>query len=361
MTPNTQLEDIDIEQLVAYEGYEYRLSSGSSGLQLNVKTCPHCGSDDWKVYFNADSGLGNCFRCDTKYNKFKFIKICRGYTDHAQVFKYVNSLGSCVRYKPRAVQTFTKVNKDWKLPLNTKITSVEDIPEYLKARNIDLKISERFDLRKCDAGFYTYKNHHDKQAAVDFSDRIIIPIRDIEGNLQTFQGRDTSGKADKKYLFPNMLPASGAFIYNAHYALENNYKKIILNEGAFDVFATTQALESDVTFNEYCALGTFGKHLGVDRYNTAAKDQLADLFRLRENGLEEVVFLWDGEAKAIIAAMQAALKLENYGFKNVKVGILPEGCDPAETTKEEVLKAIKEAKQVTKLSLSRYRMKNVTP
>lgn len=352
------LEDLDIEQLVSYEGYESKLSSGTSGLQLNVKTCPSCHDDNWKVYFNADSGLGNCFKCDTRFNKFKFIKACRGFTKNSDVYRYSEGLGDVCGYRPRTHVTYTRVNKDWKLPLNTAISKEEDINAYLRERGIDLKIAERFDLRNCEAGFYTYENHHGNKAAVDFSNRIVIPIRDIDGNLATFQGRDITGRADKKYLFPNMLPGTGAFIYNADYALKHNYKRVVLNEGVFDVYATTVALESDVTFAEYCACGTFGKHLGIDRYNTAATDQLKDLFRLRENGLEEIVMLWDGEPKALIAAMMTAQKLEAYGFDNVRVGVLPAGCDPAETTKEEVLKAIREAKKITPLSLVRYRMTN---
>ena len=349
---------MDMEQLVAFEGYEYKLTSGTSGLQINVKTCPNCHRDDWKVYFNAESGLGNCFGCETGYSKYKFVKISRGFTNAGDVFRYVNGLGDSVTYRPKVRSTYSKINKDWKFPANIAIKSVTDIPSYLTDRGIDLKIIERFDLRVCNAGFYTYENYTGKNASVDFSNRVIIPIRDIDGELVTFQGRDVTGTGEKKYLFPNLLPASGAYIYNADYALKNNFKRIVINEGVFDVFATTQALESDVTFGEYCAVGTFGKHLGIDRYGVAVTDQLKDLFRLRENGLDEVVILWDGERKARIAAMEAALKLSAYGFNNVKVGFLPEGCDPAETTKEEVLNAITEAVNVTPLSLAIYRINN---
>lgn len=350
------LDELDFEELVGSEGYEYKLSSGSSGLQIHIKTCPNCGSDDWKVYANADSGLGNCFKCNFTFNKLKFIKTAKGFLSNAETFKYLGNLGDTVRYRPKAKKIVSlKINKEWKLPLNRKILSVEDIPDYLKQRNIDLKLATRFDLRVCDYGFYTYQNIKGNTAAVDFSQRIMIPIKDIDGNYTTFQGRDITGNAPQKYLFPNMLPSAGSYIYNADYALKNNYKKIVLNEGAFDVYATTQALEGDVTFSEYCACGTFGKHLGIDRHGVAAKDQLGDLYRLRQNGLDEIVMLWDGENKAIIAAMETALELEELGF-NVKVGILPKDCDPAETTPEEVRRAIKEAQKVSKLSLIKYRI-----
>lgn len=357
---NINLDEIDIEQLISYEGYEYRLSSGNSGLQINVKTCPNCASDDWKVYFNFDNGLGNCFKCNLKFNKIKFVKYARNFPDYSAVFSYLRRMGDNVRYRPRTApvaSTKIVVNKDWNLPLNKKIEKEEEIPPYLKARFIDLKLIERFDLRICENGFYVYKNYNGKQAAVDFSRRVIIPIKDIMGNVVTFQGRDITGTSDKKYLFPNLMPASGSFIYNADYALENNFKKIVLNEGVFDVFATTQALESDIRFHDWCACGTFGKHFGIDRYNMAQTDQLKDLFRLRENGLAEVVILWDGEPAARLAAIEAALKLKDYGF-NVRVGFLPENKDPAEVSKEVVLDAILNSKTVSKLTLAKYRISN---
>lgn len=349
--------DIDPEVLLDSEGYNYRLSSGSSGLQLHIETCPHCRKDEWKVYANAETFLGNCFQCGFKFNMFTFILAARNLSK-ANTYKYLSDFATQNFFEPRQRKSFSpKINKDWVLPLNKKILSNEDIPEYLVKRNIDLKIATRFDLRVCENGFYIYENYHEKKIAVDFSSRILIPIVDIDGNQVTFQGRDYSGVSSKRYLFPNMLPSSGAFIYNADYALKNNFKKIILNEGAFDVYATTQAIESDVTFSDFCACGTWGKHLSVDLSGAIAKDQLSDLYRLKANGLEEIIILWDGEIKAIIAAMETAIKLGNLGFK-VKVGILPLNKDPAEVSREEVLKSLKEAQEVNELTLMKYRLLN---
>lgn len=349
------LDDFDMEQLVSYEGFEYKLSSGNSGLQINVKDCPHCGGSNWKVYLNAESGLGNCFRCDFKFNKYKFIKEARQIPNHSGVMKYFESISSFTKYKTRREIVYSKYNKDWKLPLNTKISSPELIPDYLKDRNIDLKICERFDLRYCDAGFYVYEDFFGKNRAIDFSKRVIIPVRDIAGNLITFQGRDITGKSDKKYLFPNRLAATGSCIYNAHYIIQNKIKKAVLCEGVFDVFATVQALESDVRFMDYGVAGTFGKHLSVNLPNSKSSDQLEDLIQMRNHGLEQVVILWDGEKEAVIAANKTALLLQNYGF-DVRVGILPENKDPAEVDKATVLKSIVESQRVSKLSSIRYKL-----
>lgn len=353
------LDEIDIEQLVAYEGFNYRLSNGNSGLQLNLQECPKCHCSDYKVYFNAETGFGNCFKCDAVYNKFSFVKAARRIGQNRDVFGYLSSIAGTVRAKPRVALKQSKVNLDWKLPLNKRIELDEDLPAYLVDRNIDAKISKRFNLRVCDVGFYQYTDFNEQTKFVDFSNRIIIPVIDIDGDLATFQGRDMTGKADKKYLFPNMLPGTARYIYNAHYCLKNKFKVGVLCEGAFDVFATTIALESDVGFKDYCALGTFGKHLSIGKKNRNVKDQLTDLMALKVGGVERFVLLWDGEAKAKLKAYETALLLKTYGL-DCKVGFLPTDCDPAECSSQEVLDAIDNAFNPTPLGLATYRLTNET-
>lgn len=351
------LDHLDTEQLVAYEGYEYRISHGSNGLQLNVKTCPACNRQDYKVYINADTGLGNCFGCSTTFNRFKFIKLSRGFSKASDVIRYANAISSTVSYKPKMPAIHYKLNLDWKLPLNKKIELEDDVIEYLQNRNIDAKICKRFDLRICEYGFYEYTDFFDRTKFVDFSRRIIIPVVDINGDLVTFQGRDYSNKSTKRYLFPNMLPGTGRYIYNAHYALKNKAKKVILNEGAFDVFATTRALESDLKYRSYVACGTFGKHLSISNNNTTTDDQLSDLMKLSQEGVDEFIIMWDGEVKAIQAAIEAALHLNAYGL-NCTVAKLTDDLDPAETQPEVLLEALDNRIKPTKFDLIRMRLMN---
>jgi DNA primase len=349
------LDDLDVEQLIAYEGYEYRIGNGKSGIQINVKTCPNCGRNDYKVYLNADSGLGNCFGCDFRYNRYKFIKAARGFTNHADIMRYIEGIGVTVSYKPKIHPDAYKLNTDWKLPLNKALLLEEDIPSYLRDRGIDAKICKRFDLRYCEHGFYKYQDFHEQTKFVDFSNRILIPVRDIEGNLVTFQGRDVLGTSEKKYLFPNMLPGTGRYIYNADYALKNKAKKVVLNEGVFDVFGMTKALESDVAFQDFTACGTFGKHLSIAANNVASSDQLSDLFKLWEEGVGEFIIMWDGEPKAIIAAIEAALSLMSFGLV-VSVAELKDGLDPGEANIDTLLLALRNRYLPNKLLLMRKRL-----
>lgn len=349
------LDELDVEQLVSYLGYEYRVSNGNSGPQLNLRTCPNCGRDEYKAYINSVTGLGNCFKCSVGLNRFKLIKLTLGLANKRDVFRYAESIRPSVSHKPKLHPDAYKLNNDWVLPTNKKIELEEDVPSYLKERNIDAKLCKRFDLRVCEAGFYKYKDFSGNSKFVDFSNRILLPVRDIDGQLVTFQGRDMTGESDKRYLFPNMLPGTARFIYNAHYALTSKARKVVLDEGCFDVFATTVALESDVRYKDFVACGTFGKHLSISADNVISDDQLTDLFRLREVGVDELILLWDGEADAIAAAMLAALNLEAFGFF-ATVARLDNDEDPAEAGTDKILSAIEHRRKPTKFDLLRMKL-----
>jgi DNA primase len=349
------LDEFDVEQLVSYLGYDYRVSNGNSGVQLNLKNCPACGRREYKVYINAENGLGNCFQCNVGLNRYKLVKLSLGLATHKDIMRYFGSVADTIRYKPKVSPEAYKLNEDWVLPLNKKIEEEADIPPYLVERNVNAKLCKRFDLRFCRYGFYKYKDFEDRNRFVDFSNRIILPVVDIEGELVTFQGRDVTGQSEKKYLFPNMLPGTGRYIYNSHYAFKNKAKKIVLSEGCFDVFATTEALESDVAYKDWSACGTFGKHLSIAANNFNSSDQLSDLFKLYEGGVEEFVILWDGEAKAIVAAMEAAIKLNGFGLPTT-VAQLGDDLDPADIGTEGILRALVQRKKPTQFDLVRMRL-----
>lgn len=349
------LEELDVEQLVSYLGYDYRVSNGNSGVQLNLRSCPYCHRENFKVYINADTGLGNCFHCNVGLNRYKLIKLTLGLANHGDIIRYAKSIETVVRYKPKVSPEAYKLNEDWILPLNQKIELDEDVPAYLVERNVDAKLSKRFDLRFCKYGFYKYQDFQGRTKFVDFSNRIILPVIDIDGKLVTFQGRDIIGSGDKKYLFPNMLPGTGRYIYNAYYALKNKAKRVVLSEGCFDVFATTTALESDVAYKDWTACGTFGKHLSIAANNMITSDQLSDLYKLSEGGVEEFIILWDGETQAIIAAIQAAIKLNSFGL-HTTIAKLSDDLDPSDAGTDLILRALADRKKPTQFDLLRMRL-----
>lgn len=345
------LDQIDPEDLLSYLGIEYRKTTGSKGPQLNVRQCPRCGGTKWKVFLNAETGLGNCFHgaCvgGPGFNKFTFVEHLLG--SKREAVQTLKAYGREIGWRPkprRSVQVSVGVKNDGlRLPDSMPLPYKGQIGSYLSGRGFTPETVRYFGWRYCQQGHFDYIGTDGQPRQQRYDRRIVIPVYDLDGNLVTFQGRDVTGQAQRRYLFPPGLPSTARFLYNAHEALGK--PELVLGEGAFDVAAIYQALSEDKTLSVGVA-GTFGKNLSMG----GGEDQLAQLIRLKEAGLQTVTFMWDGESSAIRQACEQALKLKGYGFR-VRVAILPAGKDPNEISAYEVRRAYYRAFEVSRLSVAR--------
>jgi DNA primase len=189
-----------------------------------------------------------------------------------------------------------------------------------------------------------------------FSGRVIIPIRDLDGQLVTFQGRDITGKADPKYLFPARLSSTARYLYNGHRAKVEGWAHAVMGEGAPDVWAIQAAIDGDRNWRGIGAIGSFGKNLTLDA-EPGMPTQLQALMELKAAGLKIITILWDGERAALTGAVKAAEKLVRYGFA-VRIGFLPRGKDPAEVAGEIVRKAIDRALPYSKALGIKIKLRN---
>lgn len=345
------LDSLDIEYFLDAEGIVYRRTRGSHGVQLNVRECPFCGGSGWKVYINAETGLGNCFHgdCQTKFNKWKFINAVLPEMKYADLTEYIKKLASDTGWRPKRqnkAQENVFANTRFFMPEMVDIgqairQSGGGFPaaKYLLDRGITLESIEYFKLGDCVDGYFQYKTPTGSIGYQDYRGRIIIPIFDREGKTVTFQGRDYTGLSDKRYLFPPGLNSSGTLLYNGwNYDLQ---RQIIITEGVFDCIAVRQAILNDPAFVDVLPVATFGKHLSLGE-----NSQLSYLKWMKEQCLEVVTFMWDGENAAIRDAVNSALILYKEGFIT-RVAILPKDKDPNECTPEEVRRAFWEAKPIT--------------
>lgn len=351
MTSFSELsEELDIVYWLDREGVTYKLVRGKSGMQTHIKECPHCGDRRWKVYLNADTGLGNCFVCDTKFNKLSFIKT---YTDMnwSDLNKYLVDVLKDQGWMPRKS---TPVATD---ETKVKLPNCFDIPftdgsnlVYLEKRGVNVDLAKYFGLRYCDMGWWKWKNGEDEYTQ-DFSERIIIPVYDLDGTLATFQGRDVTGTKDRKYLFPSQLPGSGRFLYNGQNV--GSAKRVCVGEGTFDVIAIKKALDEDASLRDVVSIGTFGKHLSSG--DDSGNDQLGRFLRLKNAGVREVTIMWDGERNAMLSALDAAKLLHGIGL-TVKIAFLPENKDPNEVDGSIVRQAFYKAVLYTPISEIKMRL-----
>lgn len=330
------LDDIDVASYLDLEGLDYRTTSGSSGDQLNVRECPVCHNENYKVYLNAENGFGNCFVCSATFNRYTFIKAHLATEDRSAIRRHIADVAKALGFRPvvKKIAVYTEL-PEAVLPTSFALPDVRGSNHpYLDARGISADWSAQFQLRFCMFGFHTYMREG-KETRQNFDDRIIIPVFNLDGELVTFQGRDITGQAEKKYLFPAQLPATGRYLYNGHEALARRAKHVIMNEGAFDVIPVAIACDLFPELSGVVPIGSFGKHLTPSAGGD--KDSQVDALRRlkRQGGLETVTIMWDGEKAALDAALNASELINKIGV-SPRIALLPPGKDPNEIDASEI-------------------------
>lgn len=333
-----KIDAIYAEDLLDREGYEYKLTHGSSGEQVNVYTCPFCGGSDWKVFINRETGVGNCFHgsCGVTFNKTKMIGAILGTTKFPDIARYVDTVSDDLGFSAGRNRPEIEVasSDDWDLPDSIELPTPDgQTLQYLMDRGFDQDVARRHHLRYCVSGWYNFDKPDGSTGGQNFSERVIIPVFDINGEMVTFQGRDITGEAERKYLFPSGLPGTSAFLYNAH----NVVKKpaIIINEGATDVWRTELNIQ-DTDFEKFGVVGSFGIKFSVGR---DGRDQMHALMELKKKGLRSAIVMWDGEHKAFDQALQACETILRCGL-TAEVAKLPQDKDPGELSRSETLAAL---------------------
>lgn len=339
------LAKIGVEAYLDREGVNYHPSYGTRGLQLNLDECPVCGSGGRKTYINAETGLGNCFHgsCGFKFNKFKLIRAVSGLSG-GELMEHISAVAEEQGWMPKREAKVIE-RGDLKLPSKLLPAVGPDgrLLAYLAGRGITPETATWFNLSYCNGGWWGYKLADGEERWVSYSKRIIIPIADMEGKLVSFQGRDTTGKLEPKYLFPAGFAVAGSHLYNGFNFVEGETTHAIVGEGAFDAWSIHQAIED----KSMLALATFGMHL-----SGGPDGQLAKFARLKERGLKIVTMMWDAEKAAMKMAVTAGLQLTGLGLV-VRIAQLPDGKDPNEVEPEVVRKAIYEATRLDRLSAIR--------
>ncbi|OWZ90480.1 hypothetical protein B9J07_28250 [Sinorhizobium sp. LM21] len=350
-------EELDMEFFLERESISFRETRGTSGIQLNIKTCPNpaCRDERWRTYFGIENGKGNCFVCGTSFNKLQYVNY---HFDHGDTWR--TTFATCEEilrdqgYRPKRQAMVQVVHGDVVLPVSDPLP----LPDgsnlaYLEQRGFGPEICKYFELRWCQFGWWKFKDADGKAQTQNFADRVLIPVFDLDGTLKTFQGRDLTGTSAKKYLFPMELPGTGRYLLNGHNALATDH--VVMGEGAFDVAAIKLAFDEDSALRNIVPVGSFGKHLSYGAPD--GDDQLGRFLQLKGRGIKTVTIMWDGEVAALLAALDAAKRLTGLGF-TVRIALLPFEKDPNEVTGDVVRKAFYAATVWTPNVDIKWRLRN---
>lgn len=297
----------------------------------------------------------NCFRCSQTFNKTSFIHAHfeHGDDEWRLTFEKIEEVLKEQGWMPKRQAMVAVDTSVINLPMSEPISdATPSAKQYLEQRNISEEISTYFNFRYCQFGWWMF-NEGEETKMMSFGERIIIPVFDLDGTLKTFQGRDMTGGSDRKYLFPKGLPGTGRYLLNGHNCVAS--ARACMGEGFFDVAAIKMALDEEQDLRDVTALGSFGKHLSYG--DMQGNDQLGRFNALRLRGLKSVTIMWDGEPRALEAALDAARKLVSISLE-VRIALLPFEKDPNEVTPEVVRSAFRSARLYTPSLDMQWRLAN---
>lgn len=346
--------ELDMEFLLDRESIPYKHSRGVSGMQLHLRECPACGDTRWRTYINAETGRGNCFVCNEPFTKTSFVKH-HFQVEWRDVGKICEEILREQGWRPkRMITAAVEIPDNIKLPYSLELpTPAGENLTYLEQRGVNGELAKYFHMRWCEFGWWDAVGTDGKPFQQRFDNRVIIPVFDLDGELANFQGRDLTGRSDRKYLFPIGLPGTGRFLLNGQNVHLTD--EVVIGEGAFDVIAIKIALDGDVALRRVVPVGTFGKHLSYGSLD--GNDQLGRFLQLKGMGLKKVTIMWDGEENAVISALEAAKLLTGIGLL-VRIALLPFDKDPNEVLPEIVRDAYYKARAYTPALHIRWHLRN---
>ncbi|MBS4535290.1 DNA primase [Clostridium sp. D2Q-14] len=322
---------------------------------LNYKgICPFHNEKTPSFVVSPNKQIFHCFGCGEggdiitflmKHRNLTFIEALKDLADRSNIIlPEGNDDAGKKKYDER--EKLFKLNREAALFYYNNLKSNKRALKYLKSRNIDFKIINKFgigyandswdDLFKYlkEKGYeeeLIYKvglivQRRDKSGYYNrFRNRIIFPIINIRGKVLGFGGR-VIDDGQPKYLNTPDTPIfnKGYNLYGINIIKDNRrYDKAILVEGYMDV----------ISLNKY------GVDYAVASLGTAFTENQAKLLK---RYAKEFYICYDSDEAGMRATDKALEVLYQQGIK-AKVIILPKGKDPDDFIKERGKKAYQEA------------------
>lgn len=187
--------------------------------------------------------------------------------------------------------------------------SWDGLVRFLASKGVDGKIAEHCGVVKARSG----GGHYDA-----FRNRVMFPIIEVNGQVIAFGGRALDPDENAKYI---NSPETALFkksrtVYGLNLARTtiSETNQVLVVEGYTDVIAVSEAGIRNVV----ACLGT-----------ATTPDHL----RLLGRYADEIVFVYDGDAAGMKAALRH-IEIFEQASADVKVAVLPAGKDPDEVIKE---------------------------
>lgn len=289
--------------------------------------CPFHPDSVPSFYVDPDRQFFHCFGCRTGGDVFSFIQKLNNISFPDALQELARIAGIDVDIDVSTNKTDTIVDKIREKALGFFISNRNNsFYSYLQDRGITLAIADQYELGYAHPGCRLYNylkkkcGFHDHDILrshvcvkrgnkiVDFLyDRIVFPVRNIQGKLTGFVGR-TIRNATPKYVNTSYEKASVLYGLHQNRNRIRQTKYVYITEGYLDVLTAVQSGISNVA----CVGGVaFSLHHAV----------------LIKKLCPNIVFVMDSDKAGISSMKRAICTAYQAGIDGVKVCVLPEGED----------------------------------
>lgn len=296
--------------------------------------CPFHDDHSPSMSVSQEKQIFTCFSCGASGNVFTFVSDY----EHIGFYDAVRLLGNQVGYNlgnakvtknknAESYEIYEQACKYYQNSLNTSLG--KNANEYLDKRQIDKETIKKFKIglsvSKTSLTDYLISKGYSLKKLIElglsnengtdlFTNRIMFPLYDLEGNVVAFSGRIYNTKDGSKYINTKETPIfkKGNILYNYHNAKEMLKKNssVIVMEGFMDVIRTN----------------TIGITNCIATMGTALTKQNANLLKKMA---DNIILCFDGDKAGEEATVSAINILKEIDI-TPKVVRLEEDLDPDE-------------------------------
>ena len=306
---------VKLERVLQHYGVLNQLRKSGDELR---GTCPlHEGEGTRTFHANTRKQVFYCFSCKAKGNILDYVMQAEGVSVRAAALKLQEwfMVQSEKRRKSAQAPTPQRKSREEKEealaainpPLGFKLR-VDPGHEYGKKRGVPKEILEQWGVGLC-------------LSKGMFSGRFVFPLHDEQGRLVGYAGRSIDD-SEPKYLFPSN--EKGFFkkylLFNLHREMKEigAHEPVVITEGLFDCLRIRSL--------GYPCISLLGSQLSAEQ-----EDLIAQFF-------PRVVLMLDGDPAGRAATDECLRRLGRKVF--VKAVLLPDGMQPDQMSREEVVMAL---------------------
>ncbi len=231
----------------------------SKGDNQLLALCSFHNDHNKSMSIQKEPFLYNCFACNAKGNAHTLVKALTG----QGLYQFLN------------IEAEDKINMSFSSALrlyDSRITTKKEIDSSVPIFKIVAEQYSPFEDNECrdyclkrnivESDIVKYKIFYIKKGYIGttaFHNRLVIPIYDNNKNVVAYEGRDITGKAEKKCIYPYKSKV-GSTIFQNH-ALDRN-KPTVFVEGVLDSIVAQRAIPS-LQFSTYFGIQLSNKQIKI--------------------------------------------------------------------------------------------------